>query len=96
MDQKPLIGNVCTAVATAAILGLLGWVFGVFSAGQDALTEQQIKDVIAEVMILDDGRTYAAALDSIDKSVGEINVSVGHIQGDISRIDTAVGILAAE
>jgi len=96
MEQKALIGNVCTAVATATILGILGWAMGIFSAGQDALTEQQIKAVIAEVMVLDDGRTYGQALNSVDKSVGEINVSIGFIKDDISRIDTAVGILTAE
>ncbi len=94
--MNQIVGHVLTAVVTAAILGILGWAMGVFAAGADALNEQQIKAVITEVMVLDDGRTYAAALDSIDKSVGEINVSIGHIEGDISRIDAAVAALAAE
>jgi len=96
MAQKPLIGNVCTAVVTALVMALIGWAFGVFEAGSQALDDAQIKRVIAEVMILDDERSYAVALDSIDKSVGEINLSIGYIQRDISRIDTAVGALAAE
>jgi len=96
MDQKTLISNVVTAVVTAVVLGTFGWASGVFSAGQDALTEQQIKDVIKQVLILDSGDTYAATLDSIDKAVGEINVSIGAIKEDIDDLEDSMAILAAE
>jgi len=96
MDQKAIGGNVITAVATATVLGFLGWAVGVFGAGQDALTEKQIKAVIAEVMILDSGDTYAATLNSIDKSVGEINVAINAIKEDIDDLEAAVSALAAQ
>ena len=96
MDKKVLTSNVVTAVVTAGVLGVLGWASGVFSAGQNALTEQQIRDVIKQVMILDSGDTYAAALNSIDKSVGEINVSIGAIKEDIDDLEDSMAILAAE
>ena len=38
----------------------------------------------------------AATLDSIDKSVGEINVAINAINQNITRIDGAVQALAAE
>ena len=96
MDQKALTSNVVTAVITAGVLGILAWASGVFSAGQDALTKQQIKDVIEQVMILDSGDTYAATLDSIDKAVGEINVSIGAIKEDIDDLEDSMALLAAE
>jgi len=96
MDQKALTSNIVTAVVTASVLGILGWASGVFSAGQDALTEQQIKDVIKQVLILDSGDTYAATLDSIDKAVGEINVSIGAIKEDIDDLEDSIAILAAK
>ena len=95
-EISPLVGNVVTALVTAAILGIAGWAMGVFNAGSDALDEAQIEAVIKRVLVLDNGDTYAATLNSIDKSVGEINISIGHIQGDIQRIDGAVAALAAE
>jgi hypothetical protein len=95
-EHKAFIGNVLTAVVTAAILGVLGWALGVFNAGSDALTEAEIKRVITETLVLDDGLTYAATLDSIDKSVGEINVSIGFIKDDIEDLEDSVAILVAE
>ena len=96
MDQKALISNVVTAVVTAGILGVLAWAGGVFSAGTDALSEAQIEAVIKKTLVLDDGQTYAATLDSIDKSVGEINISLGFIKDDIDDLEESVGILVAE
>ena len=96
MDQKALISNVITAVATAAVLGVIGWAGGIFSAGSDALSEQQIEAVIKRTLVLDNGATYAASLDSIDKAVGEINVSIGFIKDDIEDLEDSVGILVAE
>lgn len=96
MDQKALISNVITAVATAGVLGVIAWAGGIFNAGSDALNEAQIKRVIATTLILDTGQTYAQTLDSIDKSVGEINVSIGAIKEDIDDLEDSVGILVAE
>lgn len=96
MDQKALISNVVTAVATAAVLGVIGWAGGIFSAGSDALDEAQIEAVIKRTLILDNGDTYAKSLDSIDKAVGEINVSIGAIKEDIDDLEDSVGILVAE
>jgi hypothetical protein len=94
--SKEIRNNVITAVVTAVVLGVLGWAAGVFKAGSAALDEVQIEAAIQRAMITDSGETYGQLLNSMDKSVGEINVSIGHIQGDIARIDTAVGALAAE
>ena len=62
----------------------------------DALDEAQIEAVIRRVLILDSGDTYAATLSSINIHLGSIDTSIGHIQGDIKRIDGAVGELAKE
>ncbi len=95
-NHKALIANVGTAVATAAVLGLLGWATGIFSAGQDALTKQQIKDVVGEVLIRDNGATYAASLASIDLSLASISTSVNELKGDVDALEVAVLALAAE
>lgn len=94
--MNQMTGNVVTAVATALIMGVIAWAGGVFKAGEAALDEAQIKAVINQVLVLDDLRTYGQAITSIDRSVGEINVSLGHIKDDIDRIDGAVAALASE
>ena len=94
--MNPIITNVLTAIVTASILGVGAWAGGIFSAGSDALDEAQIEAVIERVMVLDSGDTYAATLSSINIHLGSIDTSIGHIQGDIRRIDSAVSALAAE
>lgn len=96
MDQKALTTNVITAVVTAGVLGVLAWAGGVFSAGSQALDEQQIKAVIEEVLIRDTGATYAASLASIDISLATINTSIGAIKDDIDDLEDSVAILVAE
>ena len=96
MDQKALTSNVITAVATAAVLGVIGWAGGIFSAGSTALDEAQIEAVIEKVLIRDNGATYAASLASIDLSVASINTSIGAIKEDIADLEDNVAILAAE
>ena len=96
MDQKALTSNVVTAVVTAGVIGVLGWATGVFSAGQDALTEQQIKDVIAQVLVLDSGDTYKATLTSINIHLGSIDTSIGAIKEDIDDLEDSMGILVAK
>ncbi len=96
MDQKTITTNVFTAVVTASVLGVLAWAGGVFSAGSEALDEQQIKDVIAEVLIRDTGATYAASLASIDISLASITTSIVDIKEDIDDLEDNVAILAAE
>ena len=96
MDQKTLISNVVTAVVTAAVLGVLAWAGGVFSAGTAALDEAQIEAVIEKVLIRDNGATYAASLASIDISLATINTSIGAIKEDIDDLEDNVALLAAE
>jgi hypothetical protein len=86
--------NVIVAVATAVILGVVGWAAGVFQTGQDALDEAKIEEVVKRSMVTDSGQTYGQLLDSTDKSVGEMNVLLGVMQEDIADLETSVGILS--
>ena len=96
MDQKALINSLITVVATAAVLGVIGWAGGIFSAGSEALDEAQIEAVIEKVLIRDNGSTYAASLASIDLSLVSITTSIEHIEDDIEDLEDSVGILVAE
>lgn len=88
--------NVVTAVVTAGVLSALAWAGGVFKAGDDALTEQQIEAVLAKVMVTDAGVTYAASLNAIGLSIASIDTNIGAIKEDIDDLENAVGALAAE
>jgi len=96
MDQKAIQTNLITAIATAAVLGVLGWGAGVFSAGSIALDEAQIEAVIRRVMVTDSGKTYAASLASIDGSLIGILATQKAILEDIDDLENAVTALASE
>jgi len=93
---KAIQTNVITAVATAAIMGVLAWGAGVFKAGSNALDEAQIEAVIARVMVTDAGTTYAATLNEINLTLASMDSTLIAIRDDIDDLETAVGALAAE
>jgi len=96
MDSKAIQTNLLTAIATAAVLGVLGWAGGVFSAGSTALDEAQIEAVIKRVLILDSGDTYAATLTEINLTLASMDATLIAFRDDINDLETAVGALAAE
>jgi len=65
MDKKTLIAVAASAVVTLLATTTVGWVLGVFQRGSTALTEDQIKAVMEDVMVLDDGDSYGKALSEI-------------------------------
>ncbi len=96
MDHKAMQGNVITAVVVAAIMGIIAWAGGLLSAGNKALDEQQIKDVVAQVLIRDTGVTYAASLASIDGSLIAISTQVKFLTDEVDDLEVAVLALASE
>lgn len=95
-ETNPIVGNVITAVATAAILGVLGWAFGVFSAGSAAIDKEQIKAVLVEEMKTDAGKTYAARISEIDGTLISMETRVSTLQADVSDLEDNVFDLASE
>jgi uncharacterized membrane protein affecting hemolysin expression len=94
--NKAIQTNVITAVVTAGILGVLGWGAGVFEAGSDALSEQQIEAVLTRVMVTDSGVTYAGTLSEINLTLASMDSTLDAIKEDIDDLENAVGALASE
>jgi hypothetical protein len=94
MDKKTILATMAGVVVTLVTTGVLSWVFGVFEAGSDALTEQQIKDVMEEVMKMPDGRSYAATLYSMDKTLTDVSARVGGLETNVGVLTGAVHALA--
>ena len=96
-DQaKGIAGNVVTAVGTALVLGIIGWATGVFSAGNDALNEARIKEVVNGIMVTDTGATYAQTLASINTNLTVISTQVVELTGEVDDLEDAVLALASE
>lgn len=93
---NPIVGNIITAVATAAILGVVGMLLGVFSAGSAAIDKQQILDVLKEEMKTDAGMTYAARISEIDGTLISMETRVGILQTDLSVLEQNVYDLASD
>ena len=96
MNQKALISNVITAAATAIVLGMGGWVFGVFQTGSAAIDEQQIKDVLKEVLLRDNGQTYAASLVTVETTVVRLETRVEGLTDDVDDLEDFVLELSSE
>jgi len=86
MDKKTIIAVAGSAVVTLLATTVVGSFIGVFERGSAALTEDQIKAVITEVMITDEEKTYAQTL-------VEINTRLTMIEANQIGMQRALDIL---
>ena len=96
MDHRAITGNVVTAVVVAGLMGLVGLVGGIFDAGNRAIDEKLIKEVVNQIHIRDNGTTYSASLASIDVTLSSIDATLFAIKEDVDDLENAVGELARE
>lgn len=92
--KKEIFSNVITAVATAAIMGVIAWAMGVFEKGQQAIDKEQIRAVLQEEMQTDAGITYGAALSQIGLDINTVSTQVSELKGDVDDLEDAVLTLA--
>ena len=96
METKTIISNVVTAVATAAVLGVLGFFAGVFEKGAEAINKDQIRAVLREELKTDSGETYGKVFTDLNGSVIELNTTVSGLSEDVAFLHQAVLDLASE
>jgi len=76
MDAKTIwatiIGAAVTLLATTVVAALLG----VFKAGSDALTEDQIKEVMTEVLVTPEGVSFGAEISNINTRLTAIETTL--------------------
>lgn len=66
MDMKPIVAALVGA-AIASVVGIIvAGLFGTFTAGSDALTEDQIKSVMAEILVTPQGKSFGAEIANIN------------------------------
>lgn len=96
VDKKAVIEKVITALVTTAILGVFAYLMGVFEKGNEALSKDQIRTVINEVLVTDSGLTHAAALNKISLTQAQILTRIGEVKEDVNDLEDAVLQLASE
>ncbi len=101
MDKKTIIGLVIAAAVTAIVTWFITSQLTAIDEGADALTEQQIRTVVATMLVTPDGTSYGKALQDINLGLGTINTKLeGHelfrteIRGDLNSIRRSMVILA--
>ena len=94
--MNPIVSNVVTAVATAAVVGVFAFVFGVFEKGSEASSAEHIRKVLREEMKTASGKTYGAALVDIGLELNTVSTTVGIIQTDVSDLEKSVLDLAGD
>jgi hypothetical protein len=89
MSEKmnPIVSNVITAVATAAVMGVFAWVLGVFSAGSAAIDKEQIRAVLQEELQTDAGQTYSARLAEVGSQVTVLETRVTELKDDVEDLE---------
>lgn len=95
-DRNPIIGQVIAAVTTAAILGVMAWAMGVFSAGSQALDDQAIEAVVKRLLVTDTGKTHAAALSELNGTTLVLISTVKELTNEVDDLEVAVLALASE
>jgi len=80
IDQKTVITSAVTFAVTAAFGLFIGSIAGVFERGSEALTEDKIKEVLMEIMVLDNGQTYGQALSSINTTLAVTEQRLGAME----------------
>jgi len=95
-ESNPIVGNVITAVAVAVILGIGGWLMGVFEKGTDAAAKEVIRQVLEEELKTDAGISYAARISEIDGHLIGMETRVGILQTDVSDLEDHVRNLVSE
>ena len=93
-EMNPIISNVLTAVGTAAVMGVIAWVGGVFEAGTAAIDKEQIREVLQEELKTDAGKTYKARLSELDSEVIVLETRVGTLVNDVDDLEDTVFDLA--
>lgn len=84
IDQKTIVSGIVGAVI-AAVVGLgVASMAGVFQRGTDALTEDKIKEVLKEVMVLDNGQTYGQALSNINTTLAVTDQRLGAMEAALT------------
>jgi len=89
VDKKTITAVAMSAAVTLLVSAFLAYFIGVFERGSEAISEDQIKAVVKEVLITDEEKTYAQTL-------VEINNRLTTIEADQASMKKALDILAAE
>ncbi len=76
MDMKPIIAALVGAGIASVVGIMVAGLFGTFAAGTDALTEDQIKSVMAEILVTPEGASFGAEINSINKKLIAIEVTL--------------------
>ncbi len=76
MDMKTIIATAIGAGITLIIGIIITTLLGTFSAGSEALTEDQIKSVMAEILVTPEGASFGAEINSINNRLIAIETTL--------------------
>lgn len=96
MDRKTITAIAASAAITLLATTVVASFIGVFERGSDALTEDTIKEVLKEVLMTDEGKTYAQTLVAINTRLTTIEANQENMKQTDERTLAALDILLAE
>jgi len=94
MDTKGIIEKVTVSVVTAAVLGIGAFFMGVFERGTDALTEDQIIEVLDKTLVTASGKTLKARIAEVDGQLVALETRADILEKDIDDAEKSILCLA--
>lgn len=94
MATKEVVGNVITAVATAAVMGVVMWFVGVFNAGTTAADEALIEKVVNEMLMTETGANVKARINAVDGKLIGLETRAEALETEVNELERDVFCLA--
>ncbi len=80
MDAKTIWATIIGAAVTLLVTTVVASLLGVFAAGSDALSKDQIKEVMNEVLVTPAGVSFGAEIAAINTRLTAIETTLLHQQ----------------
>lgn len=89
MDAKTIWATIIGAAVTLIVTTIVASLLGVFAAGSEALSKDQIKEVMNEVLVTPAGVSFGA-------EIANINTRLTIMETNQKNMQLAIAALAAE
>ena len=96
LSKNAVITLIATTVIGMVVTGVVTWLVATSSAGMDAAEKARIEGVVAEMLKMDDERTYGQVISSLDRNVSVLTTEVENMDENLDLIREAVQAIASD
>ena len=86
LKDDPNVKLIVTGVISATVAAVAVYAISTFSAGVDAASEQQIKDVVEKLNVTPRGESFGAVLDDHGDKLDALILKLGFVEKSIDKL----------